>query len=336
MSFKAFIKRVGVYLKHILYVIKLKRIRKERALKRSIEKILIVMNAGIGNSIEATPFIQALRALLPYANITIYSPIKDIFDGWCVVDEITKSPKEIDGKAYDQTFICGGHFPYESGISCKLGKMHTVKHLFGAYYLKPEREYHMDMVRRMGYKGPTPPLYVSMSKPEKKIPESPLLIGIIPGGVKTETWKHKRWPYYIQLIKTILKKYPKAHICIIGSQEDDLPGEVPRSQNITDLRGHLSLSQTAWVLKYLNIAIGNDCGPMHIADAVRLPSVVIFGPTCELKNRYIYGIPLYLEVNCRPCQYSELIKTCKSPRCMTELTADMAMKEIDMLLDFKG
>ena len=56
-------------------------------------RILIAMNAGVGNAVEATPLVQATRALWPGAELTLYEPPGDLFDDWCVVDNYIRLPR---------------------------------------------------------------------------------------------------------------------------------------------------------------------------------------------------------------------------------------------------
>ena len=146
-------------------------------------------------------------------------------------------------------------------------------------------------------------------------------------------WRHKRWPYYAKLTRILLTHYPQAQICIIGTQDDDITPDLPCDPRVVDLRSCLTLRETAWLLKHANVAIGNDCGPMHIAYAVQTPSITMFGPTCELKNApQNKGICLSMPLPCRPCQYGSLIETCLEPRCITRITPDMVMEKLEILL----
>ena len=320
------------FLKHLLYLRRLRRYRKWTARPLFKFKVLVVMSEGVGNAVEATPLVQAIRALWPRAHITIYPPAGDLFDGWCVVDDIVTSPEGIKGEKYSHTFMCSGRIP-ESTDTTDLGRIHSVRCLLWKWFLKPEREYNLDMLRRLGYKGLVPPLYVSIREPEMAIPPGTLRASLVPGGKPVHAWRHKRWPHYSQLVESLLSKYPQMQICIVGGKNDEFPGVLPKHSRLIDLRGRLSLRETAWVLKHSKIAIGNDCGPMHIADAVQTPSIVIFGPTCELKNGYTYrAVPLWRDVPCRPCQYSDLIETCQTAHCMADLTPDIVLDRVNALL----
>lgn len=296
-------------------------------------KILVVMNAGIGNAVEATPLVQAIRSIWPRSEITIYPPSGDLFDDWCVVDHVARSADNLNGKSFTHTFITWFSLVRECGNYCDLGKVHRVVKLLGPQFLKPERQYNLDMIRRLGYKGLTPPLYVSIREPENTIPSSPPQICLIPGSKPQRMWRNKRWPYFGELTEVLLKEHETARVFFLGTREDQVPSGVFRSPRVIDLRDRLTLRETAWVLRHANLAIGNDCGPMHIADAVQTPSIIIFGPTCELKNGPMYkSIVATNAFTCAPCQYNGDLLSCENPVCMTELRPDIVLKHADSLL----
>lgn len=307
---------------------------RQRAARPLVEsRILVITTAGIGNAVEATPLVQAIRIHWPRAHVTVCSPPGDLLEDWCVPDIVVTSPQALQGETYDRTFVTWGCDIPKCVDSLGLGQVCCVKILFWIHFLKPEREYNMDMIRRLGYKGPTPPLYVSFREPGEAIPSSALRICLVPGGKPEQMWKHKRWPYYQQLVESLLTQYPEAQICIVGAEDDKFPDTLPRSSRIADLRGRLTLRETAWILRSASIAVGNDCGPMHIADAVQTPSVVLFGPTCELKNGPRYkGVPLSVDEPCRPCQYADPITNCLDPRCLTDISADIVMQKVSEIL----
>ena len=168
--------------------------------------------------------------------------------------------------------------------------------------ISPEREYDLDVVRRLGYSGAVPPLYVSLKAPDSIAPDGPYVC-LCPGGKTLPIWRHKRWPYYPDLIEMLLAKDAGIRIFILGTADDVLEKADVWGERVRDMRGKLTLRQTAWLLKHSAVAIGNDCGPMHIADAVLTPSVVIFGPTCEVKNGpRNRGRVACAEMSSRPCQ----------------------------------
>lgn len=329
-------RKICLYCKGIIYRRKLIRHKRRCLSALSPPNVLVVISTlGIGNAVEATPFVQAVRMLWPGSDITLFTLKGDIFKDWAIPDLIVDSIDKIKGQSYDHTFFTNWVLKDISKWSsqCELGVVHFPKVWIGKFLLKPEREYYLDMLKKFDFKGITPPLYVSVKRPDIELPEAELRIALVPGGKKENIWRHKRWPYYDRLCRSLLSEYPQAQICIIGTREDEFPGQLPQDTRVIDLRSKLSLAQTAWVLRNTDVAVGNDCGPMHIADAVRTKSIVIFGPTCELKNSYLNKVtPVSFDLKCRPCQYGSRIETCKEPLCMENIPENLIIQKIKELL----
>jgi len=287
-------------------------------------RVLVRMDAGIGNAVEATPLVQAIRAMWPRTHLTILPPSGDLFDDWCVVDRVARS---LEGEAFDATFVPWCVEKPGDAPSFDPGEVHAAQGPFPHWQLRPEREVNMDAVRRLGFEGPTPPLYVSVKEPADKPPEAKRRIAIAPGGKADHRWRHKRWPYYRELIERLRGD---AQICVVGTPGDaiDLPG------GALDLRGRHTLRETAWVLRESDLVIGNDCGPTHVADAVLSPVLVLFGPSCEIKNGpRNRGRTLESGAPCSPCQYDlELLDTCDDAICMRNLTVDAVVEAAGGLL----
>jgi ADP-heptose:LPS heptosyltransferase len=55
------------------------------------------------------------------------------------------------------------------------------------------------------------------------------------------------------------------------------PGETLPIIAAIDLTGQTTLLELAAIMRKAKIAIGNDTGPMHLAAALGVPSVVLFG-----------------------------------------------------------
>ena len=288
MSLRNAVEKQLLRLKYIAYKNKARRFRQINIKSASGPKVLIVMNAGgIGNEIEATPLVQAARLLWAKAKITILISPGGLFENWCIPNKTIDSEKYLKGQTFDHTFFAYWEWKNinQWNVECEPGQVHFPRIRLNRFFLKPEREYYIDMLRRLGYNGPVPPLYVSIKQPKIYVPSANSRICLVPGGKKEHRWRHKHWPFYDKLAQLLLQKYHQGHIYIIGTKEDDIPEQLPHNPRVTDLRGLLSLAETGWVLKNANLVIGNDCGPMHISDAVQTPSLVIFGPTCEVKNR---------------------------------------------------
>jgi heptosyltransferase-2 len=88
-----------------------------------------------------------------------------------------------------------------------------------------------------------------------------------------------------------------------------------------DLVGATNTAELPALLAACQLFIGNDSGAMHVAGAVGLPVVGIFGPTDEHGTRPV--TPRFTlvrqAVECSPC----FLRTCPiDHRCMTRISVD--------------
>jgi len=102
---------------------------------------------------------------------------------------------------------------------------------------------------------------------------------------------------------------------------------------------HFDIRISASIMSVSRLVVVNDTGPLHIAGAIGIPVVGIFGPTGQsLKlppGDNVYSVNLGLP--CSPCYFSSF-KGCifEEIRCMEELSADDVMKVIDIALVESG
>jgi heptosyltransferase-2 len=108
------------------------------------------------------------------------------------------------------------------------------------------------------------------------------------------------------------------------------PGEVSVSNAIiagvkhkpVDLTGRTAIGDLPSLLSQCHLFLGNDSGAMHVAAAVGLPVVAVFGPTDPTGTSPVttrYSI-VQQKSYCSPC----FLKRCPTDhRCMTRVTPDM-------------
>lgn len=122
--------------------------------------------------------------------------------------------------------------------------------------------------------------------------------GFVPNGTPvlavgpTANWAGKAWPAdrFVELIKRLTSAdgiLPDARIMIIGAAaERDAALTVINAfapDRVIDLVGKTDLPQTAACLERADFYVGNDSGPMHMAAAVGLPTLGLFGPSPEAR-----------------------------------------------------
>ncbi len=89
-----------------------------------------------------------------------------------------------------------------------------------------------------------------------------------------------------------------------------------------DLTGKTAIADLPALLSQCHLFIGNDSGAMHVAAAVGLPIVAVFGPTDPDGTAPVTprGSIVQQKPYCSPC----FLRRCPTDhRCMTAITADM-------------
>lgn len=105
-------------------------------------------------------------------------------------------------------------------------------------------------------------------------------------------WVGKQWPIssFIELFRHFSKQYPEAKVAIFAaphekSMVEPLIESLPKEQVISFIDKNLSLIETAACIKQCKIFLGNDSGLMHMAAAVGIPTIGLFGPSREQNYR---------------------------------------------------
>jgi len=309
----------------------------------SPRRILVSAHGGIGNAIQSTPLVLALRSLWPDAFIVFMGPPGDLFHDWsavnCVVQDVIEAQKL---GPFDRTFVT-----FASNLGADWPIVFKNKH-FGEIsmpgqplnqpFLKPEWEYCLDLARACGFKGFGEPLYVSLSKPVSHFPVSGLNVCFVPGSKPEKLWRHKRWPYFEELAKLLIARFPQMTLLILGTKDDPISESLLKLERVLDLRGEFTLAETAWSLKHVDLVIGNDCGPSHIADAVLTEHLVLFGPSCEIKNGpRNHGWPVRVPISCSPCQYDhKVLDSCLNAVCMESMSPNLVFSRAEQILSLRG
>jgi len=130
--------------------------------------------------------------------------------------------------------------------------------------------------------------------PEVFLPSETLLIGINPGSIygSAKRWLPERFAELgDQLVVQIRKEYPEysAVRCLLmgGKGEEALGVEIANrmcSQPIV-LSGKTSIRELMGILRRCAVLVSNDTGPMHMAQALGVPVVAIFGSTDPKSTR---------------------------------------------------
>ena len=136
------------------------------------------------------------------------------------------------------------------------------------------------------------------------LPAEPIC-GVSPGSV----WATKRWPAgrYAELIRRLSEAYGYRSVLFGSSKDRPLCTEISAEAGVDPLNaaGQLTLLQSAALAARCSAMVSNDTGMGHVAAAMNVPIVAVFGPTIPAFGFVPYGRPdhqvVETSLDCRPC-----------------------------------
>lgn len=159
---------------------------------------------------------------------------------------------------------------------------------------------------------------------EKKI------IVLIPGT----TWSTKNWPidFFGRLACSLVDDF--TIVLCGGKSEIDLGRQiqVQAGHKIVNAVNQTGLLEMAAIIEQASLVIGGDTGPMHIAAALGVSNIILFGPT----NPAVYG-PLgdhsVAVSHQRDCSFCHK-RTCpqKISSCMSSITPEEIIQQVYSIL----
>ncbi|HVP36977.1 MAG TPA: lipopolysaccharide heptosyltransferase II [Terriglobales bacterium] len=336
-------------------------------------KILIIQTAFLGDVVLTTPLIKAVRKKYPQAKIffLLIPQTKELLrnnpnlDGIIVYDKKGEEKgifgflnlvKKIKSSEFDLAII--PHRSFRSALIAFLARI-TQRIGFdkssGAFFLTQKIKYiqnQSETKRNLSLLGndlslesdSQPELfpseedfrYVAELLKEWSLKTDDKIIGIAPGSV----WNTKRWlpERYGQVAENLIEKLGVKVIFIGGKEDEVLCHEIVNKMKTKPFiaAGEISPLQSAALISSCKVMLSNDTAPLHIAVAMGVPVVAIFGSTIPEfgfaptgKNDVVIQKKLY----CRPCGIHGR-KKCpeKHFRCMKEITAEDVFKVVSLKL----
>jgi len=195
-----------------------------------------------------------------------------------------------------------------------------------------ERFYYLELLRRAGLIDALPESD-AIRLGSRKLTNGKRIIGVSPGAAYGTA---KRWlPERFAEAAGALAEARGASIALFGTKsERGLCDEVAQRLNgreVTNYAGETTLAQFIDLAAGCELFLTNDSGSMHIASALSVPTVAIFGATDDTTtgptglNARVVRQP----VDCSPC----LLRECPiDHRCMTRVSAARVVKEALSLL----
>lgn len=127
----------------------------------------------------------------------------------------------------------------------------------------------------------------------------------------------RRWPlrHFVSLVEMFFKENADRNIILTGAKSEApysqgflemLPAEYRR--RVTDLTGKLSLRQFLTLLSQIPVFVTNDTGPFHLAKAVGVKTISLWGPgSIDMygpfgREKELHDV-IYKRYLCSPCLY---------------------------------
>lgn len=343
------------------------------------DRILLVQLADIGNLILTTPALAALREARPDAHLTLLTsahaaPVLDD----SLVDEVITFDKRLYNSSwallfpsnfaeiwklrrgnYD-TVVFFHHFTLWLGtikfwlialctqaqtiIGLDNGKgwFLTEKITDKGFGSKHEAQYGLQLVNALGASIKPRRAQVGTSHDILPIPLHRGRRVVIHAGSGGYSVARRWYPERFAKIADALHEEFEAQILLVGGTGDDADlVEKAMTAPAVNLSGRTSLPELADVIRSTDLYIGTDSGVMHVAAAVRVPVLAIFGPS----NHKAWApwspggqvVVLRSSPECSPCMYLEhsigVREGCAARTCMhmvsTEMVLDAARKMLN-------
>lgn len=233
------------------------------------------------------------------------------------------------------------------------GRFLTDKINIDGYHSKHVVEYYLDLLKFIGVEPKNKNLELSVPDSDKVkiknilasqgINDKGLLIGIAPGA--GASWGRdaalKHWPAvnFAQLADKIINEL-KAQVLILGDkQETTIARQVVKAMHnqAIDLVGKTNLDEFIAIISNLRLLITNDGGPLHIAVALRIKTVSIFGPVDDK----VYGpypknekhIVVKEDLTCSPCYQRFRMPACSRNReCINSISTQRLFEAVRRLV----
>ena len=203
---------------------------------------------------------------------------------------------------------------------------------------------HLDLVGHLGGNAkPVPPkiwvdLEIQQAMSQVLEGDQRPLIGISAGA---EYGPAKRWPLdsFANVARQILEK-KECRFALLGAYGDsEIAAAIEARLRplrddpklVVNLAGKTSLMELCAALRCCRVLLTNDTGPMHLAAALDVPLVAIFGSTSpELTGPLSeQAVVIRHPVECSPC----FLRECPIDfRCMTHMTVDTVVEAMLKLL----
>lgn len=326
-----------------------------------IREILVIRTAYIGDVVMTVPILKPLKERFPDSRLSFLTSAKakDVLENNPYVDDvITYDPfwfypskksgyiefiRGFKKRSFDLVIEARGDirellflvWPLKSKFKLSYdvgGGGYLLTHIVPYKGLKHKIEYHLDIVKHLGCETENFDWGVHLTENEKDKVKDIIrkngikypFISVHPGGrLPLKRWAPER---YAALCDNLIKEYDISLVLLSAWAEMGIVDAIIKNMKYKPLTlvGKLNLRELSGILAESSLFICNDSAPLHIASAMKTPTVAIFGPSKSRETGPYGNIHRVVEKDF-PCRYSCDENGCKHRvynECMAAITTD--------------
>ena len=321
----------------------------------TIKRILVINVARIGDTLLAVPVFRGLRAAFPKAEIVCLANPKraEVLNGLSYLDRcgtITKRSAPFlgwSGKRFDLALVFGREralvtYALRTArhvVALPTGEQKLDQQLYAIVQDQGMSHAVADRLRwlatigvepsslRLGYQVSTGEAEFAMRLVVTLCTGHRPVIGFQIASFPTKAYRN--WPleYFASLGRRILSTFPNAHILVLGDRPDSRNArhlEQTLGEQCHAVAGQLTLRQTAAVMQQLNLYVGVDTGPTHLAGALGVPIVALYH--CLHPGHFLAPLehPTYLGV----IEHPTALEEATDRHLMSEISVDRVWEHV--------
>jgi ADP-heptose:LPS heptosyltransferase len=264
------------------------------------------LDVGVGDALMCTPVLRELKRANPNCHVRFYTRFPSLLRGLPYIDEI----RSFEERPHDVIVIgyCGSSYPPRRKLVSMLGDRLGLN----VRNRVPDCVIDKTLVDRWKL------AWGALPRPH-----------VIVNRYGNPWTPNKDWPadYWEVLIGSLTAN---CGVIEVGNRRSG--SELSKTQNYVDLRDRTSLDEFVAAIAAADINVGPISGPVHVAAAARVPSVVIYGGfEHPADTSYPGNVDLYTPLPCAPCW---LVTPCPyDRRCLREIspqTVEQAIWTVSM------
>jgi len=323
------------------------------------KRILVRATNWVGDAVMSLPALEAIRGRFPEARITILAKpwVADLYARETFANDVIlytggsrlQTARRLRRERFDCAILLQNAFDaaliaWLAGIPNRIGYSRdgrgflltrAVRVPKSGEIPRHQRFYYLELLLRAGLIEALPEcdairLHAPAGVARKR------LIGVSPGAAYGTA---KRWlPERFAAAAVALAEKRGAAVALFGSKDErplceEIAGMMNGHAAVKNYAGETTLAQFIELAAGCELFLTNDSGAMHIASALGIPTVAIFGATDDTTTGPTGRLARVVRepVECSPC----LLRQCPiDHRCMTRVSADRVVKAaLELLLD---